>query len=468
MKKITFLIFIWFFTCVQLFATEDRVRIIGQADFLKDGDTIAVTVSPYAGRLNELKSSFAAPAKGSRFTLEIPDDDQPRFVLVRFNKPGKAELGPLLIFPGDDLDFGIRKAETLFKGPSAKRFEVQQQLAVLSARCKQEFKTVYAPEGLASSFSRIDSCTEVCQRLLEKSKSGIGRSAWEWLCNEAMAEAVTSKLGYMTYTCLNKPGAIQDRYITALRKYGRPFNSYPSFLAADSLDRPSSKFAVEMIYRQYLVDSCILTRRKFSLHDCYLYESRHFRGAMREQLVMELFMLKRNSPEISAADIEDALSYVSNSAFRQVLEKIMARSTAGAVAPDFELKDENDRLVKLSDFRGKVVILDFWFTGCGACKALAPALDALEKKYANRPVVFLSVSIDKSREQWLRTLKTNQYTSPLAVKLYTEGRGDQHQVIKDYDVHGFPTIIIVDKEGRLGPKPELDDEGLSRVIEGYL
>ncbi|NVM62194.1 thiol-disulfide isomerase/thioredoxin [Mucilaginibacter sp. SG538B] len=179
-------------------------------------------------------------------------------------------------------------------------------------------------------------------------------------------------------------------------------------------------------------------------------------------------MLKRNSPEISAADMEDALRYVSYSVFRQVLEKIRARSTAGAVAPDFVLKDENDRPVKLSGFRGKVVILDFWFTGCGACKALAPTLYALEKKYAHRPVVFLSVSIDKSLELWLCTLKTNQYASPLALKLYTEGKGDQHPVIKDDDVHGFPTIIVVDKEGRLGPKPELNEDGLSLMIEGYL
>lgn len=281
MKKIIFLTFLWFLTCVQLFAAEYRVKISGQTDFLKDGDTIAVTVSPYAGRLSELKSSFTVPASGNHFALEIPDDDQPRFILIRFNKPGQADLGPLLMFPGDDLDFGIQKAEIVFKGRSAKRFEVQLQLETLSARCKQHFKTVYAPEKLASSFSGIDSCAVACLRLLDRRKSGIGRSAFEWLRNEVMAEAITAKLGYLTYTCLNKPAAVQDQYITALRKYARPFNSYPSFVAADSLDRPASKFAVEMIYRQYLVDSCILAGRKFRLHDCYLYESRHFRGALR-------------------------------------------------------------------------------------------------------------------------------------------------------------------------------------------
>lgn len=459
---------IWILTAVQLFAVEHLALISVSTDFLKDGDTVTVTVFPYAGRLAYFKSSFTVPAKGNCFTLEIPVYDKPQFILIRFNKPEKPDIGPLILFPGDDLQVSIQTGKINFNGQSAQRFYVQQQLEAVSAGFRNQFRIIYAPDALAMSFARIDSCAAICLRLLERRKGDIGESAFTLLRNDRIAEAITTKLGYVTYACLHKAEQVQHDYIAAFRKYAKPFNGYPTFVAVDSSDKPTSKFAVELIYQQYLVDSCILARRKFNLHDCYVYESRNFKGEMRQQLLTELFMLKRNSPELSLTDIDGALGYVSNPGFRKVLEKMRELNTVGGMAPEFILRDDNNKEVKLSDLRGKLVVLDFWFTGCGACKALAPALYTLEKKYAGHPVVFLSVSIDKSREHWLATLKTNQYTSPLAVKLYTEGRGDQHPVIRDFDVHGYPTIIILDRKGRFCPKPELNEQGLSEMIDRFL
>ncbi|PWK77057.1 thiol-disulfide isomerase/thioredoxin [Mucilaginibacter oryzae] len=468
MNRIIVLFFIGILTCSRLYAIEHKVSISGSVDGLKTGDSVTITVCPYLGRLGELKRAFTAEAKGSRFELQIPVSDTPRFVQIQFGRLDIKNVPALLLFPSDDLDFTIRDNRLFFRGPSASRFVVQQEIEALQEGYRRRFKTVYAPDVLPVSLARIDSGAAICLDYLESRKTEVGIPAYRVLKNNIMAGALASKYGYVTYTCLHQPADLQEKFIKAIRQLDKPFNGYPSFVVADSSGGPTSGFSVELVYQRYLVDSCILARRKFNLHDCYRFESRDFTGAMREQLVTELFMLKRNSPELAAADLEDALGFVKNTGFRAVLGKIRAMSLTGSVAPDFILRDAENKPVKLSDYRGKVVVLDFWFTGCGACKALAPVLFEVERKYEHRPVVFISISIDRTRGQWLATLKTNEYTSPLAVNFYTEGKGDRHEVIKDFDVHGYPTIIVIDREGRLCPKPELDERGLSALIDQYL
>ncbi|AYL96540.1 TlpA family protein disulfide reductase [Mucilaginibacter celer] len=467
MKKITLVIFIWVLFCVQLFAVEHKVRISGYVDFLKDGDTVTVTVSPYTGKLSEIKTTFKGIARGNEFSVEITGSESPRFIEARFSKVPGIALASKLLFPGDDLAFRLDRGKTVFYGPSAGRFEVQQGIQELSKAFRLRYSAVYAPEALPAAFSLIDSCTTICLDNLQNRKQDIGNFAFLLLRNNLISGGMISKLAYLTDR-FYKPLKEQEGVISVYRNRSKEMKSFPQFVPANNRGVPASSFSCELIYQQYLVDSCIMKGKKFSLHDCYQFESLHFNGEIREQLLTELFMRKRNNPELKVSDIDDALVYISNPGFRSELEKIKSLNMAGTIAPEFVLTDINNNPVKLSDFRGKLMVLDFWFTGCGACKGLAPTLFKLEKKYEHSPVVFISVSIDKSREQWLATLKTNDYASPLAVRLYTEGKGEEHEVIKKFSVHGYPTVLLIDKEGRFCPKAALNEQGLSDMIDRFL
>ncbi|MFC0514616.1 TlpA family protein disulfide reductase [Mucilaginibacter angelicae] len=468
MKKMTLVTLTGLLVFSRLFAGQKAARIGGTADFLRTGDSVLVTVRQYTGRLDEIATTYTAYASGNRLALSIPARDQPQYIELLFPNKGRTFLGPVILFPGDDMVIEVKSGSFLFKGSSAVRFSAQQKLREISIRFSQQMRLRFTPATLPRIFDHIDSGAAAQLNYLETKKKQLGLRAFRLLANDVKAGATCSKLGYLNYTCMNKPPEVQETFKTAFVQYGKPLNSFPSFSPADSSGKPASGCSAELVYQQYLADSCVFQQKRFSIHDCYAYESGHFKGEIREQLVTALFITKRSSPGITVADITQALDYVKNPDFIKVLEKIRATNTTGAAAPDFTLPDTANTPVNLKDYRGKLIVLDFWFTGCGACKAMAPRMQAIEKKYANRPVVFITICIDKKRAQWLATLKTNEYTSPLSLNLYTDGKGNEHRVIRDYDVRGYPTFVLIDKDGKLAPKPGLEEEEMSKLIDSYL
>jgi peroxiredoxin len=112
-------------------------------------------------------------------------------------------------------------------------------------------------------------------------------------------------------------------------------------------------------------------------------------------------------------------------------------------APDFSLKDENGKSVKLSDYRGKVVLLNFWATWCGPCKVEIPWFMEFEQQYKDKGFAVLGVAMDD--EGWQ------------AVKPYLSERKVNYRVLMGNDsvtqlyggVDSLPTTFVIDKDGRI-------------------
>jgi cytochrome c biogenesis protein CcmG/thiol:disulfide interchange protein DsbE len=112
-------------------------------------------------------------------------------------------------------------------------------------------------------------------------------------------------------------------------------------------------------------------------------------------------------------------------------------------APDFTLKDSMGRPVKLSDFKGKVVLLNFWATWCGPCKIEIPWLIEFEQQYKEQGLVVLGVSMDE--EGWE------------VVKPYVEKSKINYRVLIGDDmtaqlyggVDSLPTSFMLDRQGRI-------------------
>ncbi len=114
----------------------------------------------------------------------------------------------------------------------------------------------------------------------------------------------------------------------------------------------------------------------------------------------------------------------------------------GREAPDFTLRLFTGEEVRLADFRGKVVFLNFWASWCPPCRAEARDLEAAWRRYKDQKVVFLGVDIQDREEDAREFLKEFGVT-------YPNGRDANGRIAIAYGVWGIPETFLIDGSGRI-------------------
>ncbi len=118
----------------------------------------------------------------------------------------------------------------------------------------------------------------------------------------------------------------------------------------------------------------------------------------------------------------------------------------GSKAPEFSLKNETGKIVSLSDFKGKVVYVDFWGVNCGPCiydiKKYGPQL---HEHYKDKGVVFVNICVDSKEKEWKEGLEKYKLNG---VNLIAEGWAN-HPVCKAYNITGIPHYILIEKKGNI-------------------
>lgn len=122
-------------------------------------------------------------------------------------------------------------------------------------------------------------------------------------------------------------------------------------------------------------------------------------------------------------------------------ERVERRVSEGA-APDFALQDLDGKKVSLSDFKGSVVIVNFWATWCGPCRATIPGLENLYRKYSPKGLVLLGISLDDGGWDYVKSFKQEYGISYPILK----GNSD---VASKYMVRTIPFIVIVGRDGQV-------------------
>ncbi len=130
----------------------------------------------------------------------------------------------------------------------------------------------------------------------------------------------------------------------------------------------------------------------------------------------------------------------------------VAAPKVGAQAPDFTLTGLDGTSVRLSDFRGKTVLLNFWATWCGPCRKEFPELVNLSQLEANHGLVVLAVDVSESRDDVARFAQELGVTFPIVLD-------SESTVAHSYRLVGLPTSFFVDGDGvvraqQLGPLTE--------------
>jgi peroxiredoxin len=135
---------------------------------------------------------------------------------------------------------------------------------------------------------------------------------------------------------------------------------------------------------------------------------------------------------------------------------------AGKPAPDFMVENEKGEKLRLADFKGKVIFMDFWFAGCPPCIQLFKQLQPVKEHFKNDTrVVFLNISIDK-KTIWKNAMENLNIEG---YHVYTEDKEASHPMISDFRVYGYPTNRLLDKKGKFFViAPSHDPEELMKEI----
>lgn len=163
----------------------------------------------------------------------------------------------------------------------------------------------------------------------------------------------------------------------------------------------------------------------------------------------------------SMLSLEDDFGYLDSLGLRFEKEKPKAAYTekiksylkvsrllrVGSVAPDFTQPDPTGKEVKLSQFRGKWVLLDFWASWCRPCRAENPNLVAAFRKYKDKGFNVLSISIDTDKDAWLKAI--------VADRLFWAHGSDLLQdnaAAKPYFIQSIPSSFLIDPNGKIAAK----------------
>jgi peroxiredoxin len=160
------------------------------------------------------------------------------------------------------------------------------------------------------------------------------------------------------------------------------------------------------------------------------------------------------SAEVKATDLGKSIAEMLSS---------LKKNNVGSLAMDFTQNDVNDKPVKLSDFKGKYVLLDFWASWCGPCRGENPNVVKAYNTYKDKNFTVLGVSLDKpgQKEAWLQAIKDDglTWTHVSDLKFW------DNAVAKMYGIRGIPANYLIDPSGKIIAKNIRGEELQSKLAE---
>ena len=231
---------------------------------------------------------------------------------------------------------------------------------------------------------------------------------------------------------------VLDTYASIQKELGNTENVLPSFKeATELLDR---KYPT--INENYI--SALVSENEFD----------------EAKLELEKFIISGNDTENMKDQLQEVFAKLGNSDsdFPPYMEELKGKAREKMIetlkdeikdlpANDFELLDLNGEKVKLSDFKGKTIILDFWATWCGPCLKSFPGMQKAVEKYSSDPKVkFLFVNtwerVEDKKQNAADFIGDNGYSFHVLMD-------DQNEVVEKYSVRGIPTKFIIDKNQKI-------------------
>ncbi len=290
---------------------------------------------------------------------------------------------------------------------------------------------------------------------MAKKEGRVDKKILYWLEERIKAAEINSKINY-------------PAYFKFLRKQNPELpENYYDFVKNFNFDDPQLFY----FYDIKSVGAAIIAH-KFNyaeMESLGAYYSAQF-NAVKEYtsnpIIKDLYEYKFLNEKINMAggidgiedEINEYLTTSKNQDNIQELNQIIASWShlkKGLEAPNFSAFTRDGKEVKLSDLRGKNVYIDVWATWCGPCISEIPALKAMETKYHDENVEFVSVSIDvaSDKQKWMDFVEKRELKG---IQIMAENDW-RSEITRNYNIQGIPRFLLIDEEGKIvsadAPRP---------------
>ena len=270
------------------------------------------------------------------------------------------------------------------------------------------------------------------------------------------------------------PG-IKNYYATAENPYKKS-KDYPNVFETDiDLDKTLSVASLDTyLYAKkhiaYNISKNAQNNKHINYHQAYF---NYINSNLKNDTLSELLHYQNGSDWLSMAINMDSIFDLLKTKIKSE-DKLMQLTNTyknfkpierGQPAPNFVLKDINNKDVSLESLKGNVVYIDFWGTYCKPCFNLMPALNMLEKEFHGKDIVFVGIGMDPDDALWKKRIA--QFNMG-GIQLRSESR--EHPFLKHFKVIGIPRFLLIDKEGNIVDAfaKEPDDPQLKKQLYALL
>lgn len=451
----------------NVLAKTDSITIVKGEFIDQRNDTIHLTLYKDKFGLKENGSvKLSLPVNNGSFKFELKEVDQPIYFKLELENGEFPFNKEFILEPLDSILLTIADKQIYFSGNQNYKFKFLysldsiQQTAIKKLVLNLESSSLNNEIDLdiqsLLNLKRADSIYHSSLKLLEQYKHGISDLVLDIILNDLYGKHQSGKIrtllvhwpnAHYLDDSTNRKQKMLDFFYEEIKE-----DTIQTSFLSKSLSANYLNYIVTNISLQNRIESPYRSKPPFekAFHNANLYFSNYPKFFL-DKLLSTFLIYYPSSDDDYLATIN---RYINNDIEgKKYLSNLAELETAFIPlkpAYDFELQDSLGRVHRLSDFKEKVVVMDFWFSGCVPCKVLASNLEEIIDFFQNDSrVVFIGVYVDKNLDLWKKEIKRGEYTHNSMVNLSTNGMGIKHPIIDFYNFRGFPKMLVINEKGEL-------------------